>query len=72
MKRLLRIEQAKAREISDQNLKQNADVDVQKSAPRGKSRDIVAEQFGISHDTMKKEMEIVDHQDALTPEDFAE
>lgn len=72
MKRLFRIEQAKSREISDQNLKQNKATDVQKSAPRGKTRDVVSSQFGISHDTMEKEMSIVDNKDLLDPSDFAD
>ena len=67
MRRLMRIESAKAEE----RMKTGVKGPTQKSA-EGETRKIVAEQFGISHDTMKKEMEIVDHQDALTPEDFAD
>ena len=70
MKRLLAIEQVKAREISDQNLKQNSDS--QKSDTRGRADDRTAEQFGVSRDTLRKEISIVDHKDALTPEDFAD
>ena len=70
MKRLLAIEQVKAREISDQNLKQNSDS--QKSDTRGRADDLTAEQFGVSRDTLRKEISIVDHKDALTPEDFAD
>ncbi len=44
---------------------------MQKSA-QGTSREIVSKQFGFSHDTMKKEMEIVEHKDIIPPEDYAE
>jgi len=43
---------------------------VQNSA-QGKTRDAVSSKFGISHDTMKKEMDVADNRDMLTPEDFA-
>lgn len=42
---------------------------VQNSSPL-KTRDVVSEQFGISHDTMTKEIAIVDHKDLILPEDF--
>lgn len=66
MKRLLRIEQAKAKErqgerTSDRNL-----TEVQRS-------DVAtAEQFGISRDTMRREIEIADNRDLLDPADFAD
>lgn len=68
MRRLLRIEQAKAKErqgdrkqTSDRNL-----TEVQRAD------DAVAKQFNVSRDTMRKEMAIVDNSDTLTPEDFAD
>lgn len=67
MRRLLRIEQAKASE----RMKAGGQNPVKNSA-QGKTRDIVSNQFGVSHDTMKKEFSIVDNKDLLTPEDFAD
>lgn len=68
MRRLLRIEQAKAKErqgdrkqTSGRNL-----TEVQRAD------DAVAKQFNVSRDTMRKEMAIVDNSDTLTPEDFAD
>lgn len=55
-------------------LKQNADTDVQMFAERdkGNARDKTAAAFGVSGETMRKEMQIVDNKDLLTPEDFAD
>lgn len=65
MKRLLRIEQAKAKERMPRS---GGNI----STPQGKSRDITAEQFGISGKTMEKEISIVDNKDLLDPADFAD
>lgn len=68
MKRLLRIEQAKAKE------RQGERTDIVETFPQssnGKSRDKTAGQFGISGKTMEKEMSIVENKDLLSPEDFA-
>lgn len=65
MKRLLRIEQAKAK---DRMAESGGNI----STPTGKSRDITAEQFGISGKTMEKEMTIVENRDLLDPSDFAD
>ena len=65
MKRLLRIEQAKAKERMPHS---GGNI----STPQGKSRDITAEQFGISGKTMEKEISIVDNKDLLDPADFAD
>lgn len=62
MKRLLAIEQVKASERMNNPTQKSAE---------GEARDITAKQFGISHDTMKKEISIVDHKDLLDPADFA-
>lgn len=59
MKRLLRIEQAKARG-------RMAESGGNISTPVGKSRDITAEQFGISGKTMEKEITIVENKDLLS------
>lgn len=66
MRRLMRIEQAKAKERMSEGGK-----GVQISSPL-KTRDAVSEQFGISHDTMTKEIAIVEHKDLIPPEDFAD
>jgi ParB family chromosome partitioning protein len=63
MKRLLRIEQAKAKER--QNLGE-------KSREGGRSDEKTAEQFGVSSNTMRKEISIVENKDLLDPSDFAE
>ena len=73
MKRLMRIETAKAKERQGkgnnqytESLSQNSD------GASGRADDATAKQFGISRDTMKKEISIVDHKDLLSPEDFAD
>lgn len=43
-----------------------------KSAEGGEAAALTAKQFGIGKDTMKKEMQIVENKDLLTPEDFAD
>ena len=62
MKRLLRIEQAKAKERQNLGLK---------SDEGSRADDATAKQFGIGKDTLRKEMSIVDHKDLLDPADFA-
>ena len=64
MKRLLRIEQAKAKErqAHPENFPE----------VKGDSRDKTAEQFGISGKQMEKEIAIADHKDLLDPSDFAD
>ena len=64
MKRLLRIEQAKAKERQTLGEK----------FPEGggRARDKAAEQFGMSGKQMEKELSIVDNKGLLSPEDFAE
>ena len=42
----------------------------QNSADVGESRDKVAEQVGISHDTIAREKKIIEHKDEIDPEDF--
>lgn len=44
---------------------------VQNSA-QVKSRDAVAEQVGISHDTISKEKKIIEHKEDIPPQDFAD
>lgn len=68
MKRLLRIEQEKAKK------RHGARNDIlQKFAEseRGNARDKAAASFGVSGETARKEMAIVDNKDLLTPDDFA-
>ena len=66
MKRLYRIEEAKAKERMSDGGKgcQNSDT--------LRSDEATASQFGISRDTFRKELAIVDNKDLLTPEDFAD
>ena len=63
MRRLMRIEQAKAKERQTLG---------EKFPEGGRARDKTAEQFGISGKTMEKEIAIVDHKDLIPPEDFAD
>lgn len=68
MKRLLRIEQAKAKERESSGGKgREIFPDL-----KGRSKDKTAEQFGISGKTMEKEISIVDNKGLLDPADFAE
>ena len=69
MYRLMRIEKEKARE------RQGARTDIVQNfaeGDTGKARDKTAAAFGVSGETMRKEMQIVENRDRLTPEDFAE
>lgn len=38
----------------------------------GRADETTAKQFGVSRDTMRKEMSIVEHKDLLDPKDFAD
>lgn len=64
IRRLDEIEGKKAKERQgERNIPQN-------SAESGDSRDKVAEQVGISHDTIAREKKIIEHKDEIDPEDF--
>lgn len=65
MKRLLRIEQAKAKERMSES---GGNI----STPQGKARDLTAEQFGISGKQMEKEISIVENKHLISAEDFAD
>lgn len=67
MKKLMEIEGEKARERM-----LSGKADPGQNSAEGRPRDIVAAQFGISRDTLKKEISILDNSSALTPEDFAD
>lgn len=71
MKRLMRIEEAKAKERMSAG-GGSGESGRQKSDNPRRADDSTASQFGISRDTMKKEMSIVDNKDLLDPADFAE
>ena len=73
MKRLLRIEQAKAKERQATSTG-GTDPQLKEIFPEagGQARDKTAQQFGISGKTMEKELSIVEHKDLLTPSDFAD
>lgn len=73
MKRLLRIEQAKARERqAATQFGSNAVQQMFAEPDKGQARDKTAAAFRISGETMRKEMQIVENRDRLTPEDFAD
>lgn len=64
IKRLEEIEAKKAKERQgERNIPQN-------SAESGDSRDKVANQIGISHDTIAREKKIIEHKEEIDPEDF--
>ncbi len=67
MRRLLRIEQAKAAEREKAGVKNPSE-----NSHKGRSDESTARQFGISSNTMRREMAIVDHADLLDPADFAD
>lgn len=69
MYRLMRIEKEKARE------RQGERTDIQQKfaeSDKGQARDKTAAAFGVSGETMRKEMQILENKDLLTPEDFSE
>lgn len=66
MKRLLRIEQAKAKE------RQGERTSVENNAEVKRSDEETAKQFDISASTMRKEISIVDNKSLLDPADFAD
>lgn len=66
MKRLLRIEQAKAKE------RMEAGTPALNNTRVGRSDEVTAKQFNVSASTMRKELSIVDNKELLTPSDFAD
>ena len=71
MKRLLRIEQAKAKE----NMSAGGGSGIsgrQKSDNPTRADDVTAKHFEVSRDTMRKEISIVDNKELLDPKDFAD
>lgn len=69
MYRLMRIEKEKARERQGQR---TDIVQTFAEGDAGKARDKTAAAFGVSGETMRKEMQIVENKSLLTPEDFAD
>lgn len=67
MRRLLRIEQAKAAERERAGVK-----DPSQNSDKGRADDATAEQFGISRDTMRRELFIAGNKDLLAPSDLAD
>lgn len=65
IKRLEEIEKKKAKERQGTR----ADM-VENSPPSKKSRDAVADQIGISSNTIAREKKIIEHKDQIDPEDF--
>lgn len=66
IKRLLRIEQAKAKE------RQTSGTSVENSTEFGRSDEITAAAFGMKKDTMRRELFIADNADMLDPADFTD
>lgn len=69
-RRLQRIESIKAEQRKQSG---QFGTDVQNSAPpedQGKTRDKVAEQVNMSHDTLRKAQEIAENKDKFDPEEF--
>lgn len=66
IKRLLRIEQAKAKE------RQVSGTSVENSTEVGRSDEITAAAFGMKKDTMRRELFIADNADLLDHSDFAD
>lgn len=50
----------------------SSEVGRQKSDTPQRADETTAKQFGVSRDTMRKEMQIVENKDLLDPKDFAE
>ena len=73
MYRLMRIEKEKARERqAATQFGSNAVQQTFAEPDKGQARDKTAAAFGVSGETMRKEMQIVENRDRLTPEDFAD
>lgn len=68
MKRLMRIEKAKAEERA----KAGKEIDPCQNSDGGRADEITAKHFEMSRDTMRKEIAIADNKDLLDPADFAE
>lgn len=66
IRRLLRIEQAKAKERQGERTSDQNGTEVQRADQ------LTAEQFGIGRTTMRRELFIADHSDMLDPSDFAD
>lgn len=67
MRRLMRIESAKADERKKAGVK-----NLGENSHEGRSDEATASQFGISSNTLRKELAISDNRSLLTPEDFAD
>ena len=66
IRRLLRIEQAKAKERQGERTSDQNGTEVQRADQ------LTAEQFGIGRTTMRRELFIADNKDLLDPADFAD
>lgn len=67
MKRMLEAERLKAEERMLAGKK-----DPSQNSDEGRADEETSKQFGISRDTLRKEIAIAEHQDILEPEDFAD
>lgn len=70
IKRLDEIEAKKAKERQQATQFGNNTVKENSPAPKGQARDAVAEQVGISSNTIAREKKIIEHKDEIDPEDF--
>lgn len=70
MRRLMRIESAKAKERQGSRTDLNPDIPQNSAGSNTETRNIVSSHFGISRDTMKREMDIVDNKSLFTEEEF--
>lgn len=63
-----RLDEIEAKRAEERMLKGKADP--MENSPQGATRDIVAEQVGISSNTIAREKKIIEHKDEIDPEDF--
>ena len=72
MKRLMRIESAKAKERQGERTDLQVETSGKHLSEVVRADETTASQFGVSRETMRKEMSIVDNKELLDPADFAE
>lgn len=74
MSYIKRIEELESKRANERRLAtlNNSTVEVENSPQRGKARDIVAEQVGISSNTIAREKKIIEHKEEIPPQDFAD
>ena len=68
MNYIKRLDEIEAKKAKERMLKGKADPS--ENSRQGKAADIVAEQVGISSNTIAREKKIIEHKDEIDPEDF--